>query len=147
MHACMHICLYFLCITVQSQMREKELYTQFFAKLIDSLCDDQTHSSLVGQLASLSLISATDKETQLSSAQDPRQRAISLLLLLDTENEPRHIIELIRAMKDIDEMQALANEMSVQYKAMSVQCDGPTDSEEYTYTTRLWKVYKLAYGL
>ena len=58
----------------------------------------------------------------------------SLLLLLDTENEPRHIIELIRAMKDIDEMQALANEMSVQYKAMSVQCDGPTDSEEYTYT-------------
>ena len=59
-----------MCITAQSEMigkNLKELYTQFFAKLIGLLCDDQTHSSLVDQLTSLSLISETDKETQLSS--------------------------------------------------------------------------------
>ena len=113
-------------ITVQSEMRKKnlkELYTQFFAKLIVSLCDDQTHSSLVGQLASLSLISEIDKETQLSSAQNPRQRAASLLSLLNTEEKPQHIIELVRAMKGIDEMKSLADEMAAQYMAM----EGPSE--------------------
>ena len=106
---------------MQDEIREehlKELYTQFFAKLIVSLCDDQTHSSLVDQLTSLSLISETDKETQLSSAQDPRQRAASLLLLLNIEEKPQHIIELVRAMKGIDEMKSLADEMAAQYRAM-----------------------------
>ena len=60
--------LIFMCITVHVEMREKmkELYSQFFAKLIGSLCNYQAHSSLVG---SLSLISETDKELRHSSAQ------------------------------------------------------------------------------
>ena len=118
-----------MCITAQSEMigkNLKELYTQFFAKLIGLLCDDQTHSSLVDQLTSLSLISETDKETQLSSVQDPRQRAASLLSLLNTEEKPQHIIELVRAMKDIDEMKSLADEMSAQYEAM----EGPSEQYE-----------------
>ena len=116
-----HLSLIFMCNTAQAEMREKnlkELYTQFFAKLILSLCNDQTHSSLVDQLTSLSFISETDKETQLSSVQDPRQRAASLLSLLNTEEKPQHIIELVRVMKDIDEMKSLADEMAAQYRAM-----------------------------
>ena len=111
--------------TVQSEMREKclkELYTEYFAKLIELLCDDQIHSSLVDQLTSMSLISETDKEAQLSSGKEPRQRAVSLLLLLDPENKPQHIIELMGAMKNIDKMKLLADEMFIQLETMqSVQ--------------------------
>ena len=106
-------------------------FMQVQQKLIESLCDDQTHSSLVSQLASVSLISETDKETQLSSALDPRQRATSLLLLLDTENKPQHTIELIKSMRDIDEMKSLADEMSVQYEAMPVQHGAMEESDQY----------------
>ena len=116
---------------VQAKTRDtnlRSLYNDFFARLIESLCDDQTHSSLVHQLASLSLISETDKETQLSSAaQDPRQRAVSLLVLLNIEEKPQHLIDLIRAMSNIDKMKSLVDEMTAEYKAM----EGPPAQHIY----------------
>ena len=97
--------------------RSKELYDQFFQPLFESLCNEQVYSSLVHQLVSMSLISEADKETLLSSTQHPKVRATSLLEVLNIEEKPHLLMELIKAMEKVEKLKGLADEMLTQYKA------------------------------
>ena len=97
----------------------KELYSQFFHPLFESLCNEQVYSSLVDQLVSMSLISEADKlkETLLGSTQHPKLQAISLLEVLNIEEKPHLLMKLIKAMEKVEELKGLADEMLTQYKA------------------------------
>ena len=96
--------------------RSKELYSQFFRPLFESLCNEQVYFSLVDQLVSMSLISEVDKETLLSSTRHPKVRASSLLKVLNIEEKPHLLMELIETMEKIEELKGLADEMLAQHK-------------------------------
>ena len=65
----------------------------------------------------MSLISEADKETLLSSTQHPKVRATSLLEVLNIEEKPHLMMELVKAMEEVEELKGLADEMMTQYKA------------------------------
>ena len=104
---------------IQKELEEhsKELYNQFFQPLFESLCNEQVYSSLIDQLVSMSLISEVDKETLLSSTQHPKVRATSLLEVLNIEEKPHLLMELIKAMEEVEELKGLADEMMTQHRA------------------------------
>ena len=91
----------------------KELYDKFLPSIIDSICDDQVYSSLIDQLTSMSLISKAQKEEQ-STDQVTKARARSLLVALDIEKNPLVVIELMKAMEEIEELKLLAEKMMAQ---------------------------------
>ena len=86
------------------------VYEDSFSKLIEALSDDQAYTSFVGQLYSSSL----DMEAQMNSKQQPKARACNLLMALGVEEEPQLLTELITAMKEVEELQPLAEEMAAQ---------------------------------
>ena len=95
----------------------KELYDQFFPSIINSLCDDQVYLSLIDQLTSRSLISEADKEERsIPTDQVPKARACSLLVALNIEKNPLVVIELIKAMEEIEELKLLAEKMKAHGK-------------------------------
>ena len=96
-------------IQKESEVCLKELYNQFFRPVFESLCNEQVYSSLIDQLVSMSLISEADKETLLSSTQHPKVWASSLLEVLNIEEKPHLLMELIKAMEEV--------EMLTQYRA------------------------------
>ena len=104
-------------IQKEQDERSKELYNQFFRPLFESLCNEQVCSSLIDQLVSMSLISEADKETLLSSTQHPKVRATSLLEVLNIEEKPHLLMELIKAMEEVEVLKGLADEMLTQFKA------------------------------
>ena len=104
-------------IQKESEERSKELYNQFFFPLFESLCNEQVYSSLIDQLVSMSLISEADKETWLSSTQHPKVRTTSLLEVLNIEEKPHLLMELIKAMEEVEELKGLADEMLTQHRA------------------------------
>ena len=104
-------------IQKELEKHSKELYNQFFHPLFELLCNEQVYSSLVDQLVSMSLISEADKETLLGSTQHPKVQAISLLEVLNIEEKPHLLMELIKAMEEVEELKELADEMLTQYKA------------------------------
>ena len=61
-----------------------------------------------------SLISEEEKKAQISSVQQPHEKANSLLKAMGVEEEPHLLTELIKAMMEMEEMQPLAEEMLVQ---------------------------------
>ena len=90
----------------------KELYDQFFPSIINSLCDDQVYLSLIDQLTSMSLISEADREVRSTpTGQVPKAQACSLLVTLDIEKNPLVVIELMKAMEEIEELKLLAEKM------------------------------------
>ena len=104
-------------IQKEQDEHSKELYNQSFRPLFESLCNEQVCSSLIDQLVSMSLISEADKETLLSSTWHPKVRATSLLEVLNIEEKPHLLTELIKAMEEVEELKGLANEMLTRHKA------------------------------
>ena len=97
----------------------KELYDQFFPSIINSLCDDQVYLSLIDQLTSMSLISEADREERSTPTdQVPKARACSLLVALNIEKNPLVVIELMKAMEEIEELKLLAEKMKAHGKIM-----------------------------
>ena len=91
------------------------------------------------------LISEADKERLLSSIQHPKVRASSLLEVLNIEEKPYLLMELIKAMEEVDNLKGLADEMLALYKAngeSTIKC--PSDSgrrwhsEGDEYSERRW---------
>ena len=111
--------------------RSRKLYNMFFRPLFESLCNEQVYFSLVEQLVSMSLISEADKEILLSSIQHPKVRASSLLEVLNIEEKPRLLMELIKAMEEVDNLKGLADEMLAQYKANEESTIKCPEGDEY----------------
>ena len=90
------------------------VYGDSFSELIEALSDDQAYTSIVNQLYSSSLISKEDMEAQMSSKLQPKARACNLLMVLGVEEKPQLLTELITAMKEVEELRPLSEEMSAQ---------------------------------
>ena len=90
------------------------VYVDSFSELMEALSDDKAYTSMVGQLYSSSLISKVDMEAQMSLKLQPKARACSLLMVLGVEEKPQLLTELITAMKEVEELCPLAEEMAAQ---------------------------------
>ena len=86
----------------------------FLDLLHQAFSNDQTHHTLVNQIYHKSLISEEEKKAQLSSVQPPKEKASSLLKVMGVEEKPHLLTELFTAVMEVEELQPLAEEMSVQ---------------------------------
>ena len=86
----------------------KEVYTDFYHRLVEAVSDEHTCQSLLTQLSSTTLISK-EKIARLSSS---KVTGSSFLNTLGLEEEPHILVPLVSAMSQVEQLQTLAREMN-----------------------------------
>ena len=87
------------------------MYGEFYHQLVDILSDGDTHHSIVSDLHKRSVISEKVQAAQMTSTQE---RGRSLLTVLDLEEKPYKLRELITVMMEVENVRSLAEEMTAQ---------------------------------
>ena len=95
----------------------KEVYTDFYHRLVEAVSDEHTCQSLLTQFSSSALIS-DEKISQLSSS---KVTGSSFLKTLGLEEEPHLLVPLISAMSQVEQLQTLAEEMNSNLRSRSKQ--------------------------
>ena len=89
----------------------QKVYHEFHHQLVDVLSDRDTHHSIVSKLHTRAVISQEVMVAQMSST-GGSDRGSSLLTVLDLEDKPHKLRELITAMMEEENMRPLAEEMT-----------------------------------
>jgi len=87
------------------------VYHEFHHQLVDVLSDRDTHHSIVSKLHTRAVISQEVIVAQMSST-GGSDRGSSLLTVLDLEDKPHKLRELITAMMEEENVRSLAEEMT-----------------------------------
>ena len=98
-------CIYFVFQDIPTAS-VKEVYTDFYHRLVEAVSDEHTCQSLLTQLSSSALISE-EKIAQLTSS---KVTGSSFLKTLGLEEEPHLLVPLVSAMSGVEQLQTLAGE-------------------------------------
>ena len=101
-------CIYFVFQDIPTASL-KEVYTDFYHRLVEAVSDEHTCQSLLTQLSSSALISE-EKIAQLTSS---KVTGSSFLKTLGLEEEPHLLVPLVSAMSGVEQLQILAEKMDI----------------------------------
>ena len=86
----------------------KEVYTDFYHRLVEVVSDEHTCQSLLTQLISSSALISEEKISQLTSS---KVTGSSFLKTLGLEEDSRILVPLVSAMSGVEQLQTLAEKM------------------------------------
>ena len=112
------------------------MYHEFHHQLVDVLSDRDTHHSIVSKLHTRAVISQEVMVAQMSST-GGSGRGSSLLTVLNLEDKPHKLRELIIAMMEEENVRPLAEEMT----AMMDKTDQGANLSGYMYNSYCFNIH------